>query len=75
MRTFCGNCDTKGAMRRSCLFLQKKAFLSILPSEAGGGIRRVALSGGGQGRSAQACGIEHPENPAAIFSLRLQPAF
>ena len=32
----------------------------------------MAVSGGGKGRSAPACGIEHPQNPAAVFYLRPQ---
>ena len=40
--------------------------LGVSP-EAGGRVRRVALSGGGKGGSAQACGIEHPQNLARYF--------
>jgi len=35
----------------------------------------VALSGGGEGRTASACGVEHTENSAAVFSLRPQANF
>jgi len=49
--------------------VQAPPFLPLLPSEAGGGIRGMALPGSGQGGSAPACGFEHPENSEKILSV------
>ena len=55
----------------SSLLLQALSFLSLLPSEAGGGIRGMALPLRAQGGSPSACRFQHPEDPAPVFSRSL----
>jgi hypothetical protein len=48
---------------------QPFSFLSFLPSEAGGGIRGMALFSHAQESSPPTRRLQHPENPAPVFFL------
>jgi hypothetical protein len=52
---------------------QAPSFLPLLPSEAGGGIRGMALFLRAQEGSPPAFRLQPPEDPAAVFSRSLSP--
>ena len=49
--------------------IPKKAFVSVLPSEAGGGIRRMAVRRSIEIRAASAMGVQYPKTVANLFYM------
>jgi hypothetical protein len=61
----------RGIFQRLSGMHPPRSFLSLLPSEAGGGIRGMVLFPGAQEGSPPTCRLQHPENPAPVFSRSL----